>query len=483
LSPWTAFGLALILLIAGATRLAMMMHGPAFILEGDSATFFESGYHLAMTGELDLPVKKPPVYALFLGGVTAWLGPSLEATVAVQHLLGLATVVLVYFIGAVSFGRIAGLVAALGTAINGSLLLMEHTLLSESLFTPILAVSMLMVLLALRSRRTALFIIAGLALGLGALTRPAAQAILPLVLAVAVLQPRPWRARLLASGLVLVGFLVVAAPWMLRNRHVHGTLAISSGMGDALFERVRRHDPSFDFRDHGQPEGDRQQRQVRGRIFELARRHKTPIEVRAVLQPEFKLTDAQADAALRDAALQVIRQEPERYFLGTLGMFVRLGVVFEKPLRQFWETRTQPRFGREWPESIRFVMEPVLPPPSDSQRATLAVLTSVQDQKVGVLIAALFLLGCVACIAAGRSQGLVLLPLVVITQLLLHVALDGPLARYRYPLQPLITLVAAGGLVWLFHQARILYGLHRLDCGDARISSRSSVAGARPRPS
>jgi 4-amino-4-deoxy-L-arabinose transferase-like glycosyltransferase len=474
LSPWTAFGLALILLIAGAARLAMMMHAPAFILEGDSAAFFETGYRLATTGELDLPVKKPPMYTLFLGGLIAWLGPSLEATVAVQHVLGLATVVLVYFIGALSFGRIAGLVAALGTAINGSLLLMEHMLLSESLFTPILAAGMLMVLLALRSGRTAFFIIAGLALGLGALTRPAAQAILPLVLAVVVLQPRPWRARLLASGLVLVGFLVVAAPWMLRNRHVHGTLAISSGMGDALFERVRRHDPSFDFRDHAQPEGDRQQRQVRGRIFELARRHKTPIEVRAVLQPEFKLTDAQVDAALRDAALQVIRQEPERYFLGTLGMFVRLGVVFEKPLRQFWETRTQPRFGREWPESIRFVMEPV-PPPSDSQRATLAVLTSVQDQKVGVLIAALFLIGSVACIAAGRSQGLVLLPLVVITQLLLHVALDGPLARYRYPLQPLITLVAAGGLVWLLEQARTLYGLRQLNRGQASITSRSTV--------
>jgi hypothetical protein len=69
--------------------------------------------------------------------------------------------------------------------------------------------------------------------------------------------------------------------------------------------------------------------------------------------------------------------------------------------------------------------------------------------------------------ASGR-RGLLLLPLIAATQLLLYVALDGPLPRYRYPMQPLITLVASAGLTlmlaplissrvstWLSRQARL----------------------------
>ncbi len=49
-----------------------------------------------------------------------------------------------------------------------------------------------------------------------------------------------------------------------------------------------------------------------------------------------------------------------------------------------------------------------------------------------------------------------LLPLVVISQILLYAAIngyaegDGFQSRYRYPVQPLITLVMGGGVVWLF---------------------------------
>jgi hypothetical protein len=37
----------------------------------------------------------------------------------------------------------------------------------------------------------------------------------------------------------------------------------------------------------------------------------------------------------------------------------------------------------------------------------------------------------------------------VASQLLIYVALDGLTPRYRYPMQPLITLVACGGLTFL----------------------------------
>jgi 4-amino-4-deoxy-L-arabinose transferase-like glycosyltransferase len=97
------------------------------------------------------PIKRAPLYPFFLAGVIRVLGPSLETTAIVQHALGLVTVVLVYLLGAVAFGRPTGLVAALGAATCRALLLTEHTVASEAVFTPLLVGSLLLVLLGIRT--------------------------------------------------------------------------------------------------------------------------------------------------------------------------------------------------------------------------------------------------------------------------------------------------------------------------------------------
>jgi hypothetical protein len=63
----------------------------------------------------------------------------------------------------------------------------------------------------------------------------------------------------------------------------------------------------------------------------------------------------------------------------------------------------------------------------------------------GGLVPILFVLGSLRCFI-GLRRGVPLLPLVVVSQLLLYVALDGAVFRYRYPLQPVITLLACAGL-------------------------------------
>ena len=52
--------------------------------------------------------------------------------------------------------------------------------------------------------------------------------------------------------------------------------------------------------------------------------------------------------------------------------------------------------------------------------------------------------GCWALLARRRT-GAAAIPIVVLTQIVLYVALDGPLFRYRYPYQPLIILMGAAG--------------------------------------
>ena len=45
-----------------------------------------------------------------------------------------------------------------------------------------------------------------------------------------------------------------------------------------------------------------------------------------------------------------------------------------------------------------------------------------------------------------------MVPLVILTQIALYAALDGPLFRYRYPYQPLIILLGAAGLALVVQQ-------------------------------
>jgi hypothetical protein len=80
----------------------------------------------------------------------------------------------------------------------------------------------------------------------------------------------------------------------------------------------------------------------------------------------------------------------------------------------------------------------------------METLTSVyQDSQFGGLIPLLFLLGTLSCVRSTHNPAVTLLPMVVLSQLLLYVALDAPSARYRYPLQPLITLLASVGFIFL----------------------------------
>jgi hypothetical protein len=446
----TAAGLALILVLAAAMRLLLSQYAPAFILAHDTEDFFGAGYNLARGAGFDLPWKRAPLYAGFLGAAIAALGPSLERIVAIQHVLGLVTV----------FGRGVGLLAALGTGVNGGLPLMEQTVASEAIYTPLLIGAVLAFLLAMRSGRFSLFLLGGLLFGLGALARPITQAAIPLVVGAILLQPRAWRPRLFAVALVVVGYLLVTGPWLLRNRMEFGAAAISGGMGDSLFARTNRHDREFEFVDQAPRASDPQANRIRRRIFQLAEKNSSGSTVRAYLMREFGIGEQASDAALRDASLQVIRQDPGRYVQGTLSMFATLSLNFANALDPLWESRAKARYAQAWPDHIQFVMEPVVERPRESRVIVDHLTIFYQDRKMPAVIAALFLVGAVCCLPDGRRRGVWILPLLVLSQLLLYAAIngyaagDGLQSRYRYPLQPLITLISAGGLVVLLAQVR-----------------------------
>ncbi|HEX5502673.1 MAG TPA: glycosyltransferase family 39 protein [Thermomicrobiales bacterium] len=164
---------------------------------------------------------RPPLYVVLLGGLFRVFGPGRTPVWLAQVALSTATVGLVYALGRLAFGRRAAArtVAAL-CAVYLPFAVYCRLLLSETLFNFLfVGACVALVWHARRGGRWPL-VLAGLALGLGVLTRGIA---LPFLAAVPVwfvaLYGRrgAWR-RVAASSAVVVGVALVAvAPWTARN--------------------------------------------------------------------------------------------------------------------------------------------------------------------------------------------------------------------------------------------------------------------------
>src|SRR6185436_19944265 len=125
---------------------------PPFVTN-DSLSYLLPGFDLIHGAGFNPILKRPPLYPLFVGGVLGLFGEDPRALTLVQHLLGVLTVVCTYGIGRLLFGVAGGLLAALLTAISGPVLVTEQYLMSEALFTLLLAAGLLSYLGGIRAGR------------------------------------------------------------------------------------------------------------------------------------------------------------------------------------------------------------------------------------------------------------------------------------------------------------------------------------------
>jgi hypothetical protein len=454
----TVLPLITALVVGVALRIELTLVAPPFLVAKDSGDYFSAGYHLLSNGQLQLSLKRTPLYSLFLAGLTVGVGPSLDHILVAQHALGLLTIVLAYLLGRLAFGRLAAGVAALAVAVNRSLLITEHLVVSEALFTPLLLASLVAVLAAHQRRRPALWLLAGLLLGLDTLCRPLGIAVLGVVLIMLPAAGLPRPVLLRAVGLLLLGAAICVAPWIVRQSVVHEQAVVNGGLGDALYSRVRRYDPNFTLRDDGSS-GTVTERAMRARIVELASLYEYPREVRAVLSAEFGIDDLEADRQLRAVALSTIAHDPVRYLFGTLRMAGWLARGYDPSLIDLWQSVQRDRVVQGWPSDLLWALttDRLIDDPTPFTRVHAVLAFSRNDLPSGSAPLALVPLGAAWAVMARRGAGAGVIPLIIVTQILLYVALDGPLFRYRLPLQPLITLLGAAGLSLVLQQTVVIW--------------------------
>jgi hypothetical protein len=312
-------------------------------------------------------------------------------------------------------------------------------------------------------------------LGFATLTRPVAQALIPVVPLTILLVSRSWRLTLVRSAVALGAFGLVLLPWMVRSATEQDSASVGS-LGQSLIGRTARHDRGawtyYDPVLHADEPADR----VRARriLQQAADNGSSGKAVHTRLRRELGLSPAEADRLMRNLAIEAILRQPGYYVQGTLQRFVRMADGSVERLRDVRNTADTAR--ERWEdEPSRHLLQPATP--AEDRAAPIAsVLTSIwQPGYVGPVLPLLAILGTVASLLRPAWRPAATLGLAAFALLFVSAALVGNVSRYRYPADPMLAVLAVGGVAWLVEHGRGFVGRGKSG-GASRDQTASTVA-------
>jgi 4-amino-4-deoxy-L-arabinose transferase-like glycosyltransferase len=256
--------LVLIVLLALAARLVVIVATPHFTPVTDSADYDRMSVSLADHGRFPASNIAPhggatafrqPLFPLVLAGAYEIVGTHRQHTRWVagrvlEAVLGTIAVVLAAFIALRLFGAGIALLVGLIAAIFPPLVLVGSSLMSESLFVPLVLAAVAAALQARSAPRPLPWALAAGALaGLAALTRGNGIVLLPgICLLVYALRGRG-RTALRAPLAALVAGLLVLVPWTVRNWDVFGQFApLGTETGYTVagtYDAIAQHRPDY----------------------------------------------------------------------------------------------------------------------------------------------------------------------------------------------------------------------------------------------
>src|SRR5262245_57668126 len=203
---------------------------------GDAQAYLSAARTLVETGsypkETDYHSFRAPGYPVFL--VAATLGDPNRIAIAklANAVLGASGVLLLAALSARLFRRkpVALATGALA-AVDPALVFTSADVQSEPLFILFLLAAAFLLSVCLDRPSSNAGVLAGGALALAALTRPTALALIPFLLVPLAGRRWPLRVRGHLAGSTLLGFLLLIAPWSIRNALVYRELVPVSDLG------------------------------------------------------------------------------------------------------------------------------------------------------------------------------------------------------------------------------------------------------------
>lgn len=443
--------LAVVLGVALLMRARFLSAGPPTFVTPDSDDYLWPGYALAYGLGFEPELRRTPLYPLFIALVLG-AGGNLWTLAVVQHGLGVVAAGLGFGLGRATFGplagRLAGLLAGLMVALSGPLIVYEHYLMSEALFTLVLTLALLVLVGALRRPSWGWLLATGGSVALACLTRPIGQAVVPIALGLPLLLALPhWRVGFKRAALVAIGLVLVMAPWTLRNLVTHGTTGAEGALGQALMGRTVRHDKGYLYDDPARPDPDPTRAAAR-RIIQQEADTGEPSggTITARVRDELGLTQAQTSALLRDLALAEIAERPGHYLETTREMAWELFQGRNERLLGNWRQRTTRNWDRRWEAGMVTLLDPESPAEGPLYERADGVTSFFQPWRWRWSISWLFGVGTVLALVVPRFRPALAPATTVLVLVVAAAALDGLVWRFRYPVDPAIAVVAAGGL-------------------------------------
>jgi hypothetical protein len=197
---------------------------------------------------------RPPGYPVFLR-ILRYAVPDLSFVVVVQHLLGLLTGALLYFCVRYITGRrwLAAFPAAV-VVLSGDQLMLEHSLLTEPLYTFLATAALSGIIIGVtRPRSVPLLVASGVALGAAATVRTVAVPLIALVAVwMLVFSAGPLRRRLAKTAWALGPAAAIVLAYIVLQALSTGHWGPSQAAGWALYTRVA---PFADCSEFKPPEG------------------------------------------------------------------------------------------------------------------------------------------------------------------------------------------------------------------------------------
>jgi len=207
---WIVLGVALLL------RLLALVHGHAVPTpHGDEGYYVGQAVAIA-AGEGFPGSFRPPLYSMFLGSIFAVVGQKLLIVRLAQIFLSLISVALCYAMARDRFGLRGAFVTGIACAVSPGLIHFSHFLWSETLFITLFLLFLRAAQLFHAAPAVRQLVVAGLALGLAALTREIVVFYSGVVILGLLLRDF-WRPGLRHALIFCVCFLLPIVPWVVRN--------------------------------------------------------------------------------------------------------------------------------------------------------------------------------------------------------------------------------------------------------------------------
>jgi len=457
------------------------------LLHLDSDSYFEITERLWRGEGFGDLSRRTPLYPLFLWLAGRFQAAGLLPVVVIQHLLGAATAVLLYLLARRLLPvrmRPVAMVSGLVLAVIPYAILIEHSILSESLFTFLLAAAAYSLLAWWEEDRARFAVACGALLGLAALTRPIGVGVLPLWAAMLFVigGKKDWKRAfgfLLRAGLA---WAILLLPLLIRNYAVMGSFALDRSLGRNLISVADRWISYGVVNESGaHPEV----KAVYGKYLQQKRGPDAVVVYAAM--PELRRatgwTDAEIDRALAEIAWEGIRAHPREYVATRL---YRLRLLFRDPGPSSWyalqaETYLPflARTGRINPELVsRSVAWPGLGSARFELAARAYEALSINAISLDMTRGVRFLfplLGFAGIVFIEKRKAAWLLAGLLAYLWLGTIFLQPPNARYRIPGIPWEALFAVAGCWFAVRAAAWLF--RKLSHRPAKEISDAAVLG------